>query len=87
MHSRSIRSISNHTVDASDRINIAHYRHRVRAEVLSDAIADFTETSPHASHASESRITSLDDSCQFGVSRYGRPNENQDPPCEPPARR
>ncbi|MBL6725551.1 MAG: DUF1553 domain-containing protein [Rubripirellula sp.] len=72
--------------NASDRVNYSrHYRHRVRAEVLLDAIADFTETSPNmnamppesrANQVWTTRVSSV------FLDTFGRPNENQDPPCE-----
>ena len=72
--------------NASDRVNYSrHYRHRVRAEVLSDAIADFTETSPvmqampPESRANQVWTTRVD---SVFLDTFGRPNENQDPPCE-----
>lgn len=62
-----------------------HYRHRMRAEVLLDAVSDVTETPtsfaamPDGSRASQvwtHRIGSM------FLDTFGRPNENQDPPCE-----
>lgn len=72
--------------NASDRVNYSrHYRHRVRAEVLMDAIADFTETTPNMqamppeSRANQVWTTRVD---SLFLDTFGRPNENQDPPCE-----
>ncbi len=72
--------------NASDRINYSrHYRHRLRAEVLMDAIADVTETSvtldamPPESRANQVWTTRVD---SIFLDTFGRPNENQDPPCE-----
>lgn len=72
--------------NASDRVNYSrHYRHRVRAEVLMDAIADFTETTPNMqamppeSRANQVWTTRVD---SVFLDTFGRPNENQDPPCE-----
>ncbi len=62
-----------------------HYRHRLRAEVLMDAIADVTETSasldamPSESRANQVWTTRVD---SIFLDTFGRPNENQDPPCE-----
>ena len=74
------------TSNASDRVNYSrHYRHRVRAEVLLDAIADFTETNPNMqamppeSRANQVWTTRVD---SVFLDTFGRPNENQDPPCE-----
>jgi hypothetical protein len=72
--------------NASDRINYSrHYRHRLRAEVLMDAIADVTESSasldamPPESRANQVWTTRVD---SIFLDTFGRPNENQDPPCE-----
>lgn len=72
--------------NASDRVNYSrHYRHRVRAEVLLDAIADFTETTPSmqamppGARANQVWTTRVD---SVFLDTFGRPNENQDPPCE-----
>ncbi|RMF36787.1 MAG: DUF1549 domain-containing protein [Planctomycetota bacterium] len=72
--------------NVADRLNYSrHYRHRLRAEVLMDAIADFTETDhefsamPAASRATQiwtHRIGST------FLDTFGRPDPNQDPPCE-----
>jgi hypothetical protein len=62
-----------------------HYRQRLRAEVLLDAIADITEVAesfsamPPDSRAVEiwtHRVESL------FLDAFGRPDANQDPPCE-----
>jgi Protein of unknown function (DUF1549)/Protein of unknown function (DUF1553) len=62
-----------------------HYRQRLRAEVMLDAIADITDVPnkfaamPAGSHAKEiwtHRVTSL------FLDTFGRPDPNQDPPCE-----
>jgi hypothetical protein len=70
----------------SDRRNFSrHYRHRLRAEVLAEAIAAVTETSEsfpalapqsRANQVWTHRIDSM------FLDTFGRPNENQDPPCE-----
>ena len=72
--------------NVSDRINYSrHYRHRLRAEVLMDAIADVTETPasmrgmPPESRAGQVWTTRVD---SMFLDTFGRPNENQDPPCE-----
>ena len=62
-----------------------YYRQRLRAEVLLDAITDITEVSdtfsamPPESRANQiwtTRVSSL------FLDTFGRPNPNQDPPCE-----
>lgn len=81
----SLSSVPNET-NAGDRLNYSrHYRHRLRAEVLADAVTDVTETSDSfAALAPESRATQVwthrIDSTFLDT--FGRPNENQDPPCE-----
>ncbi len=72
--------------NVSDRINYSrHYRHRLRAEVLMDAIADVTETNvslqgmPPESRANQVWTHRVD---SLFLDTFGRPNENQDPPCE-----
>ncbi|MGB1816174.1 MAG: DUF1553 domain-containing protein, partial [Rubripirellula sp.] len=62
-----------------------NYRRRLRAEVLMDAVADVTETPakltglPAESRASQVWTTRVD---SVFLDTFGRPNENQDPPCE-----
>lgn len=72
--------------NVGDRINYSrHYRHRLRAEVLMDAIADVTETPssfqgmPSRSRANQVWTHRVD---SMFLDTFGRPNENQDPPCE-----
>ncbi|MCA9193509.1 MAG: DUF1553 domain-containing protein [Planctomycetales bacterium] len=72
--------------NASDRLNYSrHYRQRLRAEVLLDSIVSFTETEPKwrgmplgakASQIWTHRVDSM------FLDTFGRPDENQDPPCE-----
>ena len=71
---------------ASDILNYSrHYRKRLRAEVLMDAIADATETPseipgmPPETRASQVWTTRVN---SVFLDTFGRPNENQDPPCE-----
>ncbi|MDX1928230.1 MAG: DUF1549 and DUF1553 domain-containing protein [Pirellulaceae bacterium] len=81
----SISSIPNET-NVSDRLNYSrHYRHQLRAEVLLDAVADITETpnsldgmwpGARANQVWTHRVSSM------FLDTFGRPNENQDPPCE-----
>ncbi|MCG8653424.1 MAG: DUF1549 and DUF1553 domain-containing protein, partial [Pirellulales bacterium] len=72
--------------NVSDRVNYSrHYRHRIRAEVLLDAIADVTGTPatfqgmPPHSRANQVWTHRVD---SMFLDTFGRPNENQDPPCE-----
>jgi hypothetical protein len=72
--------------NAADRQNYSrHYRTRLRGEVLLDAIADITDipetfsAMPPESRANElwtTRVRSV------FLDTFGRPNPNQDPPCE-----
>ena len=72
--------------NVSDTRNYSRfYRQRLRAEVLLDAITDITEVSdsfsamPPQSRANQiwtTRVSSL------FLDTFGRPNPNQDPPCE-----
>jgi hypothetical protein len=72
--------------NAADRQNYSrHYRTRLRGEVLLDAVADITGVAdnfaamPAGSHANQlwtSRVQSV------FLDTFGRPNPNQDPPCE-----
>ncbi|EMI20106.1 secreted protein containing DUF1549 [Rhodopirellula maiorica SM1] len=72
--------------NVSDRLNYSrHYRRRLRAEVLADAVADVTQTTesfqamPPDSRANQVWTTRVD---SIFLDTFGRPNENQDPPCE-----
>ncbi len=72
--------------NAGDRLNYSrHYRKRLRAEVLMDAIADVTERPaelaemPPETRASQVWTTRVN---SIFLDTFGRPNENQDPPCE-----
>ncbi len=81
----SLASEANET-NVADRLNYSrHYRDRLRAEVLLDAVADVTETPtkfaamPDGARANQvwtHRVGSM------FLDTFGRPNENQDPPCE-----
>ncbi|QEG43038.1 DUF1549 and DUF1553 domain-containing protein [Roseimaritima ulvae] len=81
----SLSSLPNES-NVGDRLNYSrHYRHRLRAEVLMDSIAQITET-PHSlsgmpagSRANQVWTHRVD---SFFLDTFGRPNENQDPPCE-----
>ncbi|NND96015.1 MAG: DUF1553 domain-containing protein [Pirellulaceae bacterium] len=84
-HVYSLSSIPNDT-NVADRLNFSrHYRHRLRAETLMDAVSQVTDTTETLSAmAPESRPnqvwTHRIDS--MFLDTFGRPNENQDPPCE-----
>jgi hypothetical protein len=72
--------------NAGDRQNYSrHYRTRLRAEVLLDAVTDITGVSdsfdamPAGSRASQIWTTRVE---SIFLDTFGRPNPNQDPPCE-----
>jgi hypothetical protein len=72
--------------NVGDRQNYSrHYRKRLRAEVLADAVTDVTGTrenfqaTPTGSHANQIWTTRIN---SIFLDTFGRPNENQDPPCE-----
>lgn len=72
--------------NVADRLNYSrHYRRQLRAEVLSDAVSDVTQTTesfqamPPDSRANQVWTTRVD---SVFLDTFGRPNENQDPPCE-----
>lgn len=81
-------SLSSHPTpsNVADRLNYSrHYRHRLRAEVLLDLVADITETPsefrgvPDGSRSNQiwtHRVSSM------FLDTFGRPDANQDPPCE-----
>jgi hypothetical protein len=72
--------------NSGDRQNYSrHYRTRLRAEVLADAFADITgereklRGTPAGSRANEIWTTRVE---SVFLDTFGRPNPNQDPPCE-----
>jgi len=72
--------------NSGDRQNYSrHYRTRLRAEVLADAFADITGVAeemrgtPGGSRTSEIWTTRVE---SVFLDTFGRPNPNQDPPCE-----
>jgi hypothetical protein len=72
--------------NAADRQNYSrHYRTRLRAEVLADAVTDLTgqpesfQAMPAGSRASQIWTTRVE---SIFLDTFGRPNPNQDPPCE-----
>lgn len=72
--------------NSGDRLNYSrHYRKPLRAETLMDAIADVTETPssfggmPPDSRAIQVWSHRVD---SMFLDTFGRPDENQDPPCE-----
>jgi hypothetical protein len=72
--------------NVSDRLNYSrHYRRRLRAEVLLDAVADVTQTpSNFPAMPPQSRAAQVwtHRSSSLFLDTFGRPDENQDPPCE-----
>jgi hypothetical protein len=84
-HAYSLSSEPNETNRGDNRNYSRHYRQRLRAEVLADAITDITQTNHTFSgmpvgtramqlwtHRTESEL----------LDAFGRPDANQDPPCE-----
>ena len=72
--------------NATDSRNYSrHYRKRLRAEILADAISDITEKSqdfegmPKEMRAMQLWTTRADSEL---LDAFGRPDPNQDPPCE-----
>jgi hypothetical protein len=72
--------------NVADRHNYSrHYRTRLRAEVLLDAASDITgvpesfQAMPAGSRANAIWTTRVN---SVFLDTFGRPNENQDPPCE-----
>lgn len=72
--------------NVADRQNYSrHYRTRLRAEVIADAVDDVTgvrdgySAMPAASRANQLWTTRVDSTF---LDTFGRPNPNQDPPCE-----
>jgi hypothetical protein len=72
--------------NAGDRQNYSrHYRTRLRAEVLADAVTDVTGVSerftgmPASSRANQIWTTRVQ---SIMLDTFGRPNPNQDPPCQ-----
>jgi hypothetical protein len=70
----------------SDRVNYSrHYRHRLRAETLADSIAQLTGIEPRFDALPPGSLatqiwTHRTDS--LFLDTFGRPNPNEDPPCE-----
>lgn len=84
-HVYALSSLPNERNLGDTRNHSRHYRTRLRAEVLLDAICDITEVGqkfaamPPGSSAKEiwtHRVSSL------FLDTFGRPDPNQDPPCE-----
>jgi hypothetical protein len=72
--------------NVGDRQNYSrHYRTRLRGEVLLDAVSDITglpdtfSAMPPGSHANQLWTTRVQ---SVFLDTFGRPNPNQDPPCE-----
>ncbi|MGV3486722.1 MAG: DUF1549 domain-containing protein [Planctomycetaceae bacterium] len=84
-HVYSLSSIPNETNAGDARNYSRHYRRLARAEVLADAIADITQQPddyqgmPPGSRSIEVWTHRVDSDF---LDAFGRPDENQDPPCE-----
>jgi hypothetical protein len=84
-HVYALSSLPSET-NASDRQNYSrHYRTRLRAEILADALSDITGVperfpgTPGGSRANQIWTTRVE---SVFLDTFGRPNPNQDPPCE-----
>ena len=84
-HVYSLSSLPNET-NASDVRNFSrHYRNRMRAEVLADALADITEVQDRFDGAAPGmramQLWTFRTSSEL-LDAFGRPDPNRDPPCE-----
>jgi hypothetical protein len=84
-HAFALSSQPSDTNAADTRNYSRHYRQRLRAEVLLDAVSDVTgvaekfDAMPEGSRAMEAWTVRFDS--KF-LDSFGRPDPNQDPPCE-----
>ena len=84
-HVYQLSSLPNETNVGDTRNYSRHYRHRLRAEVLLDAVAQVTgvppqfDAMPPDSSASQLWTTRSD---SLFLDTFGRPDPNLDPPCE-----
>ena len=84
-HTYALASGPNETNRGDHRNFSRHYRQRLRAEVLADAICDITETtqpysgSPNGTRAMQLWTVRTESEL---LDAFGRPDPNQDPPCE-----
>jgi hypothetical protein len=84
-HAFALSSQPSDTNAADTRNYSRHYRQRLRAEVLLDAVSDITgiaekfDAMPEGSRAMEAWTVRFDS--KF-LDSFGRPDPNQDPPCE-----
>ncbi len=84
-HVYQLSSLPNETNVADTRNYSRHYRHRLRAEVLLDAVGQVTgvppqfEAMPPGSSAKQLWTTRSD---SLFLDTFGRPDPNLDPPCE-----
>ena len=84
-HVYALSSLPNESNAADIRNFSRHYRKRMRAEVLADAIVDITEVPDHYEGAApDSRAIQLWTvrTASDLLDAFGRPDPNQDPPCE-----
>jgi hypothetical protein len=84
-HAYSLSSLPNETNIADNRNFSRHYRKRMRAEVLADAISDVTQIRDRyqgmAPDARAVQLWTYRAESQL-LDAFGRPDPNQDPPCE-----
>ncbi len=84
-HVYALSSLPNETNTADIRNFSRHYRKRMRAEVLADAIADITEVPDQYEGAAPGtramQLWTVRTASDL-LDAFGRPDPNQDPPCE-----
>jgi len=84
-HVYQLRSLPNETNVSDTRNYSRHYRHRLRAEVLLDAVTQVTGMPPEfeamAPDSSAKQLWTHRSSSLF-LDTFGRPDPNQNPPCE-----
>ncbi len=84
-HVYQLSSLPNETNVADTRNYSRHYRHRLRAEVLLDAVATVTGVAPEFKAMppdSSAKQLWTHRSQSLFLDTFGRPDPNQDPPCE-----
>ena len=84
-HVYALASLPNDTNSADIRNFSRHYRKRMRAEVLADAIADITGVTDRYDGAAPGSRSMQLWTVRTGsdlLDAFGRPDPNQDPPCE-----
>ena len=84
-HVYQLSSLPNETNVADTRNYSRHYRHRLRAEVLLDAFADVSgiqQSFPAMPPGTKAKQIWTHRTDSLFLDAFGRPDPNQDPPCE-----